>query len=112
MPLEPAVLNETANERDDSAAHGVQDDHADQQQCEHHQGCAALAVAASPRHHNLGNANQKRNGEEHSAGLGESKPVIEPPPIASDSRHARSLGQRSEQHPGPACGMSGERRGW
>jgi hypothetical protein len=44
--------------------------------------------------------------------MGESKPVIEPPPIASDSRHARSLGQRSEQHPGPACGMSGERRGW
>jgi hypothetical protein len=42
----------------------------------------------SARHHNPGNADKKRNGEEHSAGPGEPKPVTEPPPIASESRHA------------------------
>jgi hypothetical protein len=47
---------ETANNSDDSPADGIQSDHADQQQCEHHEGCAALAVAVSPCDHNPGNA--------------------------------------------------------
>ena len=85
---EPTVQDETANNSDDSAADGIQGDHADQQECEYHQGRATLTVAVSPRDHNFGNADQKRNGEEHSAGLGEPKPVTEPPPIASESRHA------------------------
>jgi hypothetical protein len=56
MTPEPTVQDETTNKRDDSAADGVQGDHADQQECEHHQGCAALPVAVSACDHNLGNA--------------------------------------------------------
>jgi hypothetical protein len=52
----PNVQDETANKSDDSAADGIQGDHAGQQECEHHQGCAALAVAVSPCEHNCGNA--------------------------------------------------------
>jgi hypothetical protein len=49
---EPTVQEETANKSDDSAADGVQGDHAGQQKCEHDQGCAALPVAVSaPDHH-------------------------------------------------------------
>ena len=85
---EPAVQEETANKSDDSAAEGVQGDHAAQQQCQHDQGCAALPVALSAGDHHRGKADQKRNGEEHPAGLGEPKPATEPPPVASESRHA------------------------
>ncbi len=100
MTPEPTVQDETTNKSDDSAANGVQSDHADQQECEHHQGCAALPVAVSACDRKLGTGDQQRNGEQHSAWLGEPKPVTEPPPIASESRHARSLGQRNEgQHP-------------
>jgi hypothetical protein len=88
MTPESTVQDETANKSDDAASDGVQGDHAGQQECEHHQGCAALTVAVSARDHNPGNADYKRNGEEHSAGLGEPEPVTEPPPIASKSRHA------------------------
>ena len=88
MPPEPTVHDETANKSDDFAADGVQGDHADQQECEHHQGRAALPVAVNASDHNPGNADEKRNGEEHSAGPGEPKPVTEPPPRASESRHA------------------------
>jgi hypothetical protein len=88
MTPAPTVQDETANNSDDSPADGIQRDHADQQKCEHHEGCAALPVAVSPRDHNCRNANQKCNGEERSAGLGELKPVTEPSPIASESRHA------------------------
>jgi hypothetical protein len=49
----------------------------------------------SPCDRNSGGADQKRNGEEHSAGPGEPKPVAEPFPIASESRHTGSLGQRT-----------------
>jgi hypothetical protein len=42
----------------------------------------------SPCERNPGNADQKRNGEEHSSGPGEPKPVTEPSPIATESRHA------------------------
>jgi hypothetical protein len=51
----------------------------------------------SPCDHNSGNADQKCNGEEHSAGLGE--PVTEPSPIASESRHAWK--SRSEERAAP-----------
>ncbi len=36
MTPEPTVQDETTNKRDDSAPDGVQGDHADQQECEHH----------------------------------------------------------------------------
>jgi hypothetical protein len=88
MTPEPTVQDETANKSDDSPADRIQGDNAGQQECEHHQGSVALPVAVSARDHNPGNADEKRNGEEHSAGLGEPKPVTEPPPIASESRHA------------------------
>jgi hypothetical protein len=88
MTPEPTVGDETTNDSDDSPADGIQGDHADQQEGEHHQRGAALAVAVSPCEHNSGNADQERNGEEHSAGLGEPKPVAEPSPIGSESRHA------------------------
>ena len=51
----PTVKDETANKSDNSAADGVQGDHADQQECEHHQGCAALTVAVSACDHNRAN---------------------------------------------------------
>jgi len=88
MTPEPTVQDETANNGDDSPANGIQGDHAGQQEGEHHQGGAALTVAVSPCDHDSDNAGQKCNGEEHSAGLGEPKPVTEPSPIASGSRHA------------------------
>jgi hypothetical protein len=56
MTPEPTVQDETTNKRDDSAAHGVQSDHADQQECEHHKGGAAFTVAVSPCDHNSDNA--------------------------------------------------------
>ena len=102
MTPEPAGQDEAADSSDDSPADGIQSDHADQQESEHHQGCAALPVAVSPCDRNCGNAGYKRNREEHSAGLGEPKPVTEPSPIASESHHARSLGRRSERHFGRA----------
>jgi len=89
-----ATAQDEARNSDDSPADGIQGDYADQQECEHHQGCAALPVAVSPCDRNTGYADQKRSGKDHSAGLGEPKPVTEPSPIASESRHALSLGQR------------------
>ena len=88
MTLEPTIRDETTHKRDDSAAHRVQGEHADQQECEHDQGGAALTGAVSPCDHNSDNADQQCTGEEHSARLGEAKPVTEPAPIASDSGHA------------------------
>jgi hypothetical protein len=84
----PTVHDQTADDSDDSPTDGIQGDHADQQECEHHQRCAALPVAVGPCVHNCGNSDEQCNGEEDSAGLGEPKPVPEPPPIASDCRHA------------------------
>jgi len=86
---DPAAQDETANESRDSAADGVQGDHADQQEPEDHQGCAALPVAVSACDHNLGNTDQKGNGEDRAAGLREPKPLTEPSPIGSESSHAR-----------------------
>jgi hypothetical protein len=88
MTPAPTVRDETANNSDDSPAGGIQGDHADQQECEHHQGGAALTGAVSTCDHNSGNTDQQCKGEERSAGLGEPKPVTEPSPIASESRHA------------------------
>jgi hypothetical protein len=82
------VQDEPANNSDESPAEGIQGDHAEQQECQHHQGCGALPGAVRPSDRNSGNTDQKRNGEEHSAKLGEAKPVAEPSPIASESRHA------------------------
>ena len=56
MTPEPDVQDEAANNSDDCPADGIQRDHADQQECEHHQGCAALAGAVSPCDRNSGNA--------------------------------------------------------
>lgn len=55
MTPEPTVQDETANNSDDSPADRIQGDHADQQECEPHQGSAALTVAVSqrPRPHKL-----------------------------------------------------------
>jgi hypothetical protein len=88
MTPEPAPHDQTANNSDDSPADGIQDDHADQHECEHHQGCAALPVAVGPCVHKPGNADEQCKGEENSAGLGEPTSAPEPSPIASDSRHA------------------------
>ena len=101
MTPEPTVQDETADNSDDSPPGGIQRDHADQQECEHHEGCAALPGAVSPCEHNLGNADEKCNGEEHSAGRREPKAVTEPSPVASDSRHASSVGRRNERPLGP-----------
>jgi len=51
MTAESTVQDETANKSDDSAADGVQGDHAGQQECEHNQGCATLPVAVSACDH-------------------------------------------------------------
>ena len=83
----PTVRDETANNTDDALADGIEGDHADQQECQHHQGCAALPVAVNPSDHNFGTADQQRTGEEHSAGLGKPKLVTEPSPVASESGH-------------------------
>jgi hypothetical protein len=56
MTPEPAVRDEAANNSDESPAHCIQGDHADQQECEHHEGCAALPVAVSPCDRNSGDA--------------------------------------------------------
>jgi hypothetical protein len=85
----PETTDQTANNTDDSPADGIQGDHADQHECEHEhdQGCVALPVAVGSCVHKSGNADENCNGEEDSAGPGEPKPVPEPSPIASDSRH-------------------------
>jgi len=51
----PTVQDEAKNSND-SPADGIQGDYADQQECEHHQGCAALPVAVSPCDRHFGNA--------------------------------------------------------
>jgi len=52
----PTIRDETANNSDDAPANGIEGDHADQQECQHHQGCAALPVAVNPSDHNFGTA--------------------------------------------------------
>jgi hypothetical protein len=42
----------------------------------------------SPCDHHCGNADQKCNGEEHSPGPGEPKPMAEPSPRDSEYHHA------------------------
>jgi len=86
MPPGPTVQDE-AEDSDDSAADGIQGDDADQQECQHHEWSTALPGASSPFNCHFGNADEKRKREEHSSGLREPKPVTEPFPIASESRH-------------------------
>ena len=88
MTPEPTVGDQTANNSDDSPADGIQGDHADQQECEHHEGGATLTVAVSPCEHNRRGTDEKGSGKEDSTGLREPKPMTEPPPIASESSHA------------------------
>lgn len=88
MTPEPTAQDDAANDGDDSPADCVEGDHAGQEECEHHQGCTALPVAVGPCDRHSGNAEQKRNGEEHAAGLREPKAVTEPSPVASEPRHA------------------------
>ena len=57
MTPEPTIRDEMANNSDDSPADGIEDDHADQQECQHHQGCAALPVVVNPSDHKLDPAN-------------------------------------------------------
>jgi len=71
MTPETTVQDEAADSSDDSSADGVQRDHADQQECEHHEGCAALPITVSPCDHHSRNTDEERDGKEHSAGLGE-----------------------------------------
>src|SRR5262249_25498121 len=80
---EPTVHDQAANKSDTPPAGCIQGDHADQHECEHHQGCAALPVAVGACVHEPGYADEKCDGEEDSAGLGEPKPVSEPSPITS-----------------------------
>jgi hypothetical protein len=56
MTPEPTGQDETTYESYNSAADCVQGDHADQQECEHHQGCPALPVAVRMCDHNRGDA--------------------------------------------------------
>ena len=56
MTPEPTAQDETADNSDDSPADGIQRDHADQQECDHHEGRAALPGAVSPCDHNSRNA--------------------------------------------------------
>ena len=56
MTPEPTIRDETANNSDDSPADSIQRDHADQQERQHHQGCAALPVAVNPSDYHFGTA--------------------------------------------------------
>ena len=58
---EPAVQDE-AKDSHESPADGIQGDYADHQECEHHQGRAALPVAMDPCAHKQGNADEKSDG--------------------------------------------------
>jgi len=54
----PAVRDDTANHTDDSPTDGIQSDYADQQECEDHEGGAALTGALSPCDRDFGNAHK------------------------------------------------------
>lgn len=51
------------------AADGIQDDHAEQQQSEHHQRSPALAVTVGACIHHLGHGDQNRDCEHRSTKL-------------------------------------------
>ena len=70
MSSEPTIRGETANKSDDAPADGIQGDHTDQQECQHHQGRAALPVAVTWCDHHRGTAGEQCTGEEHPSGLG------------------------------------------
>lgn len=101
--MTPADHDQTADSSDDDPADRIEGDHARQQECEYHQRSAPLTRAVSPGDRNLGDTNQKCNGEDDAARPGKPEPATQPAPIASESRHARSLGRKNERHrePGP-----------
>jgi hypothetical protein len=47
-PASGTTQHQTASNSDDSPADGIERDHGDQQEREHHEGCPALPVAVSP----------------------------------------------------------------
>ena len=51
MTPELTPHDETANNSDHSPTDGIEGDHADQQECQHHKGCAALTVAVNVADH-------------------------------------------------------------
>ena len=85
-------LDQPADESHDPATDGIEGHHAGQQERKHDEGRAAFARALSVGDHHRGDADEKRRGEKHPAGLGEPKATTEPDPIASESSHARSVG--------------------
>ena len=58
MTPQPTIRDETANNSDDSPAESVKGHHADQQECQYHEGCAALPVALSPCDNHFGTADE------------------------------------------------------
>jgi hypothetical protein len=93
--LAPTVHDQTADNRDN----GIQGDHADQQEREHHERRPAFTVAVSARNDHFDNADEQDDREHHSARLGEPKPATAPPPRASQSRHGRSQGSDGYRMP-------------
>ncbi len=80
---------ETANNSDASLSDPIESDHDGHRDCKYDQGCAALPGASSPLEHDRGDACEQRDGEDHAAGPREPKPLAEPSPVASRSKHVR-----------------------
>ena len=89
MTPELTPHDETANNSDDSAADGIEGDHAGQHECQHNGGRATLPVALGASEHDSRDAEENCDGEDRAAGLREPKPMAEPSPIRSESSHAR-----------------------
>ena len=106
MTSDPTPQDEAANNSDASLGGRIENDHDGHHDRQYDEGCAALPCAVSPCEHNGGASCQHCDGEDHAAGLREPKPLTEPSPIASDSRHARMLGQRDERHLARCGGMT------
>jgi hypothetical protein len=89
----PTAQDEPARNSYDSTSDGIDGDHTGQHERQDDGWCATLPVALGAYEHDFRDAEEKRDGEEGSAGLRESKPTAEPSPIASQQTHARILGQ-------------------
>jgi hypothetical protein len=96
---EPTARDETACNRDDSTADGIEGNHTRQHERQNDGGSATLPVALGAYEDDFRDAEENCDGEERSAGLREPKPMAEPSPIASQQSHARILGQTNERHP-------------
>ena len=104
MTPERSARDETACNTDDSTADGIEGNHTgqherqDDRRVRHPPGRLGRVRTRFPA-----TAEENCGGEERSAGLREPKPMAEPSPIASDSSHARMLGQRNERHRRASC---------